>query len=125
MPACTACGASASGLEGDEEGDAEQREEDGHASEDGELLLAHGRARDEGLHDELHTTKQTVAGGGGAKAKVTAPVNTGWLVLVLVGAGAGAGVMEVLVVLVVLALVLVLVLVRCWHSLGSTGCMPS
>ena len=82
MPACTACGAPASGLEGDEEGHAEQREEDGHASEDGELLLAHGRARDEGLHDELHTTKQTV--GGGAKAKVTAPVNTGWLVLVLV-----------------------------------------
>ena len=79
MPACTACGAPASGLEGDEEGDAEQREEDGHASEDGELLLAHGRARDEGLHDELHTTKQTVAGGGGAKAKVRAPVNTGWL----------------------------------------------
>ena len=37
-----------------------------------------------------------------------------------------AGVMEVLVVLVVLALalVLVLVLVRCWHSLGSTGCAP-
>jgi hypothetical protein len=33
--------------------------------------------------------------------------------------------MEVLVVLVVLALVLVLVLVRCWHSLGSTGCVPS
>ena len=32
--------------------------------------------------------------------------------------------MEVLVVLVVLALVLVLVLVRCWHSLGSTGCAP-
>ena len=32
--------------------------------------------------------------------------------------------MEVLVVLVVLALALVLVLVRCWHSLGSTGCAP-
>ena len=77
MPACTCLRRTClSGLEGDEEGDAEQREEDGHASEDGELLLAHGRAREEGLHDELHTTKQTVAGGGGAKAKVTAPVNT-------------------------------------------------